>query len=122
MGATIESRKQDLIDLFGGKPIDITQQSGLYIWRIENSRPNPINESERGIFYTRDAYIVLYSNLEEENNNNNNNNSGEMKGASIHMWIGKEATTDKTGIAAIRTVELNSLIQNKGTHYREVMN
>lgn len=38
------------------------------------------------------------------------------------MWIGSESTVDKKAIAAIRAVELNAYVENKGVQHREEEN
>ena len=39
----------------------------------------------------------------------------------VHFWIGKHSTQDEYGTAAYKTVELDTLLDDKPVQHREVM-
>lgn len=49
--------------------------------------------------------------------------SREVKGRieyHIHFWLGKSTTSDKAGVAAYKTVELDTYLGGAATQHREV--
>eukprot|EP01117_Protostelium_nocturnum_P016023 TRINITY_DN626_c0_g1_i4.p1 TRINITY_DN626_c0_g1~~TRINITY_DN626_c0_g1_i4.p1 ORF type:complete len:2147 (+),score=1030.76 TRINITY_DN626_c0_g1_i4:75-6515(+) len=97
----------DYYEMFGW-----CEDPGLYIWMIQNKLPEPVEKSEYGVFYTKDSYIVL--NIQSEDTMDKS-----KKGVHIHTWMGKETTTDKSAVAALRSVELNKLLGDRGILHRE---
>jgi len=81
---------------------------------IRNKLPEQVDRNTYGIFHKRDSYIVLNITGEDEALA-----SKMRKGAHIHTWLGKESTTEKTAVAALRSVELNKLLQDRGVLHRE---
>ncbi|GAB4838260.1 hypothetical protein Ancab_027789 [Ancistrocladus abbreviatus] len=86
------------------------QKAGLEIWRIENFRPVPVNQSSYGKFFTGDSYVVLKTTALK---------SGALR-HDIHYWLGKDTSQDEAGAAAIKTVELDAALGGRAVQYREV--
>eukprot|EP00753_Platysulcus_tardus_P014808 PLAT4544.1.p1 GENE.PLAT4544.1~~PLAT4544.1.p1 ORF type:complete len:858 (-),score=452.55 PLAT4544.1:277-2784(-) len=86
------------------------QSAGLEIWRIEAMVPTPIPAEDYGKFFSGDSYIVLYTSVTK---------SGAFEWA-IHFWLGSETSQDEAGVAAYKTVELDTLLGGGPVQYREV--
>ena len=80
---------------------------GVETWRIEQMKP--VKQANfTGKFHTGDSYIVLHT--------------WESKGSTLmnaHFWIGAESTRDEAGAAALLTVELDQLLGDLPTQFRE---
>ena len=80
---------------------------GVETWRIEQMKP--VKQANfTGKFHTGDSYIVLHT--------------WESKGSTlmnVHFWIGAESTRDEAGAAALLTVELDQLLGDLPTQFRE---
>jgi hypothetical protein len=87
-------------------------EAGLWIWRIEELEVVPWPREKYGKFHKGDSYIVL-SVVENER-------SGALK-RDIHFWLGASSSTDETGTAAMKTVELDDFFGGVPTQHREVM-
>jgi len=85
-----------------------SDNSGLFIWRIEDFSPVPLNTSEYGKFHNADSYIVLLSKMVD----------GRIH-RDIHLWIGNETSIDEAGNAAILTVMLDHLLGGGAIQHRE---
>ena len=83
----------------------------LFIWRIEKFKVVEWPKEMYGKFYSGDSYIVL--NIYKEDD------SPELL-YDIHFWIGKHSTQDEYGTAAYKTVELDTLMDDKPIQHREV--
>ena len=68
---------------------------------------------EYGKFYNGDSYIILNTYKEAD--------SDELL-YDLHFWIGQYSTQDEYGTAAYKTVELDTLLDDKPVQHREVMN
>ena len=91
-------------DLFPGAG----QSPGVECWRIEAMRPVKLPSNFSGKFHAGDSYIVLHT--------------WEHKGIlllNVHFWIGTESTRDEAGAAALFTVELDQLLGDLPTQFRE---
>ncbi|KAL5556263.1 hypothetical protein UlMin_038499 [Ulmus minor] len=89
----------------------VGQRVGTEIWRVENFQPVPVPKSEHGKFYSGDSYIVLQT------------TQGKGGGAylyDIHFWIGKDTSQDESGTAAVKTVELDSVLGGRAVQHREI--
>ncbi|KAI4335395.1 hypothetical protein L6164_014040 [Bauhinia variegata] len=86
------------------------QKAGLEIWRIENFNPVAIPNSSYGKFFTGDSYVILKTTASK---------SGALH-HDIHYWLGKDASQDEAGTAAIKTVELDAALGGRAVQYREV--
>lgn len=87
----------------------VGQKVGIEIWRIEDSKPVPLPNSDHGRFYSSDSYIVL--------------KTAGKPGAytyNIHFWLGKNTSQDEAGMAAIKSVELDAVLGNRAVQYREL--
>lgn len=88
------------------------EKIGLKIWRIVQFKVTHWPKDQYGQFYNGDSYIVL--------NTYTVNNSEELH-YDIHFWIGQYSTADEYGTAAYKTVELDTLLDNRANQHREVM-
>lgn len=84
---------------------------GLQIWRIEKFKVVAWPKEKYGEFYNGDSYIIL--------------NTYVKKGDptllyNIHFWIGKYSSQDEYGTAAYKTVELDTLLDDRPVQRREV--
>jgi len=85
---------------------------GLQIWRINNFQVEHWAKDAYGKFFDGDSYIIL----------NTYKNPGEDSlQYDLHFWIGKYSTQDEYGTAAYKTVELDTLLDDKPVQHREVM-
>jgi len=87
------------------------QAVGLKIWRIVKFEVTEWPESDYGSFYSGDSYIILNTYQED--------GSDEFL-YDVHFWIGKNSTQDEYGTAAYKTVELDTLLDDKAVQHREV--
>ncbi|KAK4725455.1 hypothetical protein R3W88_028234 [Solanum pinnatisectum] len=86
------------------------QKPGTEIWRIENFQPVPVPKSEHGKFYSGDSYIVLQT----------TSGRGGAYWHDIHFWLGKDTSQDEAGTAAIKTVELDTILGGRAVQHREI--
>ncbi|TKR73025.1 hypothetical protein L596_020392 [Steinernema carpocapsae] len=85
---------------------DAGKMRGLEIWRIKKFALEPLPKSEYGTFHSGDSYIVL---------NTKHDNAWD-----VHFWLGKDTSIDEAGTAAIKTVELDQMLNGLPVQYREV--
>ena len=83
--------------------------SGLFIWRIEDFSPVPLRKSEYGKFHRGDSYIVLNSKLVD----------GRMA-RDLHFWLGNSTSQDEADSAASLSVMLDHILGGGAVHRREV--
>jgi len=88
----------------------VGNREGLRIWRIEKFHVVPWPEEKYGTFYNGDSYIVLHTYKDE---------GGEFH-YDIHFWLGQNTSLDEAGTAAYKTVELDTLLDDKPIQHREV--
>ncbi|XP_019154980.1 PREDICTED: villin-2-like [Ipomoea nil] len=86
------------------------QKAGIEIWRIENFKPVPLPKADYGKFYSGDSYVVLQT----------TSGKGGPYLFDIHFWLGKDTSQDEAGTAAIKTVELDTILGGKGVQHREI--
>ncbi|XP_046850101.1 gelsolin-like protein 1 [Xenia sp. Carnegie-2017] len=89
------------------------QKPGLQIWRIKQFKVTHHEPEDYGKFFNGDSYIVL--------NTYKKPDSDELL-YDVHFWIGQYSTQDEYGAAAYKTVELDTLLDDKPVQHREVMN
>ncbi|QKF94584.1 villin/gelsolin repeat protein [Fadolivirus algeromassiliense] len=82
----------------------------LHIWRVEQFKLVPVNENLYGTFYEGDSYVIL----------NIYKNSNDSLCYNIHFWLGGHSSQDEIGVAAYKTVELDTYLNDKAIQYREV--
>lgn len=87
------------------------EEVGLQIWRINKFKVEHWDKQQYGDFYNGDSYIVL--------NTYKNEGEDELQ-YDLHFWIGKYSTQDEYGTAAYKTVELDTLLDDKPVQHREV--
>ncbi|KAI8844754.1 hypothetical protein BC829DRAFT_284424 [Chytridium lagenaria] len=98
--------RQPIIDCSDLFPDAVGERAGLYVFRIENMRPEVVTFDQFGRFCIADCYIVLSSAEAVE---------GEGVDAvrlnhRIWTWIGKEAEMDKRFCCAMYAVGLKNAI------------
>lgn len=84
---------------------------GVQVWRIVKFKVTHWDKEQYGEFYNGDSYIVLNTYKEKE---------GDALLYDVHFWIGKYSTQDEYGTAAYKTVELDTLLDDKPIQHREV--
>lgn len=87
------------------------EKAGLQIWRIVKFKVEHWDKEQYGEFFNGDSYIIL--------NTYNEPDSDELK-YDVHFWIGKYSSQDEYGTAAYKTVELDTLLDDKPVQHREV--
>ncbi|KII69613.1 Gelsolin-like protein 2 [Thelohanellus kitauei] len=90
---------------------ELTDQPRLYIWRIENFKPVPVDKAQYGQFFDGDSYVVLNAYM----------NSHNKLCYDVYIWIGKFSTADEYGTAAYKMAELDvKVLQDAAVQHREV--
>eukprot|EP01090_Pellita_catalonica_P004733 TRINITY_DN14524_c0_g1_i1.p1 TRINITY_DN14524_c0_g1~~TRINITY_DN14524_c0_g1_i1.p1 ORF type:complete len:371 (-),score=70.52 TRINITY_DN14524_c0_g1_i1:76-1188(-) len=84
-------------------------EEGLHVWRIHKFVPEKEDPKDHGKFFDGDSYIVL-----------NVKKVGNEYDYDIHFWIGKHSSQDEYGTAAYKSMELDTLLDDKATQHREV--
>jgi len=87
------------------------QEVGLQVWRIVKFNVEHWDKEEYGSFYNGDSYIILNTYKQEDS---------DALLYDVHFWIGKYSTQDEYGTAAYKTVELDTLLDDKPVQHREV--
>jgi len=88
----------------------VGQHEGMRIWRIEKFHVIPWPQDRYGQFYNGDSYICMNTWKDE---------GGELH-YDIHFWLGQNTSLDEAGTAAYKTVELDTLLDDKPIQHREV--
>ncbi|KAJ3346969.1 hypothetical protein HDU83_002523 [Entophlyctis luteolus] len=91
----------------------VGERVGLRVFRIEQFKVVPINESQYGRFYNGDSYIVI--------NSWKKPNEDKLY-HDIHFWLGLKTSQDEAGTAAYKTVELDDYLGTLPIQHREVQN
>ncbi|XP_064646035.1 villin-1-like isoform X2 [Lineus longissimus] len=81
----------------------------VQIWRIEDFKKVPVDKKMFGQFFAGDSYIILYTYQV-------NNKDRHL----IYYWLGRKATTDEKGSAALLTVELDDAYGGEPVQVRVV--
>lgn len=89
----------------------VGREPSLKIWRIVKFQVTDWPEEDYGKFYNGDSYIILNTYIEPP--------SQDLK-YDVHFWIGSESSQDEYGTAAYKTVELDTLLDDKAVQHREV--
>lgn len=87
---------------------DAGSKDGIVIWRIEKLKPVRIPEDQYGKFFQGDSYILLHTATKK---------SG--KEMNLHFWLGSETSQDEMGVAAYKTVELDTHLGGDPVQHRE---
>ncbi len=87
------------------------QNVGLQIWRIVKFKVTHWPKDDYGSFFNGDSYLILNTFKEPDS---------EALEYDLHFWIGKDSTQDEYGTAAYKTVELDTLLDDKPIQHREV--
>ncbi|XP_071808769.1 gelsolin-like protein 2 [Asterias amurensis] len=87
------------------------EKVGMQIWRINKFKVEHWPKEEYGNFFNGDSYILL----------NTYKDPGEdILKYDVHFWIGSESSQDEYGTAAYKTVELDTLLDDRPVQHREV--
>ncbi|CAL4065730.1 unnamed protein product [Meganyctiphanes norvegica] len=100
----------------------IPQNSTAFIiWRVENMKLVELPKDQYGKFYKGDSYLIYAA-----------SEYGRPAGISdvphiprgsldihIHFWLGSESSQDETGVAAIKSVELDDTLGGDPIQHRE---
>lgn len=86
---------------------------GMQIWRIVKFEVKHWPREDYGKFFNGDSYILLNTYKEQDS---------DALLYDVHFWIGQYSTQDEYGTAAYKTVELDTLLDDKPIQHREVMN
>ncbi|OON18961.1 gelsolin repeat protein [Opisthorchis viverrini] len=79
------------------------------VWRINQFKVEEVKKETFGKFFSGDSYIVLHT-----------EKTGNQLLYDVHFWIGKDSTQDEYATAAYKTVELDTLLDDKAVQHREV--
>ena len=96
------------------------RRNGVEVWRVENRRGDGAGmaatfgvarwpEDRTGDFYRGDSYLVL---LTAEL-------SDGKKEYDIFFWLGSESSQDERAVAAVKAVELDSVLGGRPVQHRE---
>jgi len=102
---------------------------GVEVWRVENHKAKAVGKKadfgvkrwpakDYGKFFDGDSYIVLVTRKKLDDD-------GKETDAlewDLHFWLGEESTQDEMGVAAYKTVELDTLLDDGPVQFREVQN
>jgi len=84
---------------------------GLQIWRIVKFKVEHWDKEQYGEFFNGDSYILLNTYKEADT---------DLLKFDVHFWIGKYSSQDEYGTAAYKTVELDTLLDDRPVQHREV--
>ncbi|KAI9027465.1 hypothetical protein CLU79DRAFT_739314 [Phycomyces nitens] len=94
---------------FEGTPIG--NETGLFIWRVQNFSLVRVPEKQYGQFYQGDSYILLKTTTKP---------GSDSLVHHIHFWLGGETTQDEAGTAAYKTVKLDDFLDGMAVQHREI--
>ncbi|CAH8543693.1 unnamed protein product [Dicrocoelium dendriticum] len=83
--------------------------STTMVWRIKNFKLEEVKPEDFGKFFSGDSYVILHT-----------DKVGNELVYDVYFWIGAESTADEYGTAAYKTVELDTLLDDKAVQHREV--
>jgi gelsolin len=81
----------------------------IEIWRIEDFVAKSWPKNKYGSFFEGDSFIILKRYGDPKNPDYH-----------LHFWLGKKTTQDEAGAAAYKTVELDTLLNDRPVQHREV--
>jgi hypothetical protein len=87
------------------------QGAGLYIWRIEQLKPVPVEKEGYGKFFAGDSYICLEAKQARK--------TSSALSYNIHFWLGEATTHDEMGACAYKTCELDDALGGMAKQHRE---
>jgi len=79
------------------------------VFRVEGGNLVKIPEDRHGLFFSGDAYVVLYA-----------YHDGKADRYIIYYWLGNDCSKDEAGAAAVRTVELDERLGGEPVQVRVV--
>lgn len=89
----------------------LANKDRFHIWRIEKFHVVPWPRNLYGTWYNGDSYILCVVDYDAR---------GSPIVFDIHFWIGINSTLDEAGVAAYKTVELDTFLNGVATQYREL--
>jgi len=87
---------------------DAGKKVGLQVWRVEQFKIKEVKQNI-GQFHTGDSYILL---------NTYKKADSDALLYNLHFWLGSETSQDEAGVAAYKTVELDTHLQDKPVQHR----
>lgn len=81
----------------------------LQVWRIEDFVAKSWPKNKYGSFYEGDSFIVLKRYGDPKNPDYH-----------LHFWLGTKTSQDEAGAAAYKTVELDTILNDRPVQHREV--
>lgn len=87
-----------------------TATPGLTIWIIKNFKVVQLDKELYGTFSEGDSYIILNTYMDKNN----------LIRYNLHFWLGSKTSQDEMGVAAYKTVELDTFLKDKPVQYREI--
>ncbi|KAG5667148.1 hypothetical protein PVAND_015145 [Polypedilum vanderplanki] len=96
---------------------------GFHVFKVENDHIESIARDQVGIFYNENVYII-YAAAIKGTFTDQNTISREIKTPAtierfIHIWIGSEASSAKSKLAALKIIEFDLHFNHTTTQYRE---
>ncbi|VDP75742.1 unnamed protein product [Echinostoma caproni] len=91
------------------KPVKSINSNTVMVWRVNKFKLETVKPDNHGRFFSGDSYVILKV-----------DKVGNELVYDVFFWIGKDSTQDEYGTAAYKTVELDSLLDDKATQHREV--
>lgn len=104
-------KKESALTEAAWQPVTKCNSPSLFVWRIEKFKVVPWPKQDYGKFFSGDSYIIL---------NVYKNPESPALYYDAHFWIGQHSTQDEYGTAAYKTVELDTLLDDKAIQHREV--
>ncbi|KAK9879533.1 hypothetical protein WA026_006604 [Henosepilachna vigintioctopunctata] len=96
--------------------------TAFLIWKVEDMSITALPKEQYGIFNDEDSYVI-YSASQNGQPTGVETVAKEIKTESleyhVHFWLGSETTPNKSGVAAFKTVELDSILNGIATQHRE---
>uniref|UniRef100_A0A7E4VD24 Gelsolin n=1 Tax=Panagrellus redivivus TaxID=6233 RepID=A0A7E4VD24_PANRE len=84
------------------------RKEGLEIWRINDFNVEVVPKEQHGSFFEGDSYIVLSTKLGNQYD--------------VHFWLGRGTSEDEKATAALKVVDLDTVLHGQPVQYRENQN
>ncbi|XP_044752329.1 advillin isoform X2 [Coccinella septempunctata] len=98
------------------------QWTAFLIWRVEDMTLTALPKEQYGVFNSEEAYVI-FSAAQIGQPAGVETVPREVKNEKleyhVHFWLGADTTPNKSGVAAFKTVELDSILNGVVTQHRE---